>query len=122
MSIPRGLLVKFIILGPGSTDFKECDIKKDPIATIAMLLRTMAAAKLFPNLHNCRHPIRFIIRFASQQASRDARARVGTSYEVFYSPVSNARQVLAYVGAATQLVFWGNLAQWAGTAYAVKDT
>lgn len=86
-----------------------------------MLLRVTTATKLFPNLHNGRHPIRFNIKFVSQQASRDARARGGSTQEVFYSPVSNTRQVLAYVGAATQVIFWGNLAQWAGTAYAVKD-
>jgi hypothetical protein len=57
----------------------------------------------------------------SQQASRDVRGNGGSIQEVFYAPVSNTRQVLAYVGAATQLIFWGNLAQWAGTAYAVKD-
>jgi hypothetical protein len=86
-----------------------------------MLLRATTATKLSPQLHNCCNPIRFNIKFVSRQASRDVRARAGSTQEVYYSPVSNARQVLAYVGAATQLIFWGNLAQWAGTAYAVKD-
>jgi hypothetical protein len=86
-----------------------------------MLVRAMSATKLFPNLHNCRHPIRFNIKSVCQLASRDMGGRGESTREVFYSPVSNTRQVLAYLGAATQLIFWGNLAQWAGTGYAVKD-
>jgi hypothetical protein len=41
--------------------------------------------------------------------------------ELYSAPASRSRQILAYVGAATQVFFWGNLAQWAATAYAVKD-
>jgi hypothetical protein len=41
--------------------------------------------------------------------------------ELYIAPASQSRQILAYIGAATQILFWGNLAQWAGSAYAVKD-
>lgn len=42
--------------------------------------------------------------------------------EIYLSPTSRSLQSLAYVGAVTQIFFWGNLAQWAATGYAVKDT
>ena len=44
-----------------------------------------------------------------------------TSQEIFIAPPLKARQVLAWMSAAMQLVFWGNLAQWAWTGYTVKD-
>ena len=113
-------LVRFIIL-TSRTNLCCAENAKDPITTSVMLLRATTATKLFPNLHNCRHPFCFNVKFVSQQTSREIPAWSGSSQEVFYSPISNTHQVLAYVGAATQLIFWGNLAQWAGTAYALKD-
>lgn len=41
--------------------------------------------------------------------------------EIYVSSTSRSLQTLAYVGAATQIFFWGNLAQWAAAGYAVKD-
>src|SRR5579859_896296 len=60
-----------------------------------------------------------LLRFNSQHA----RAFKGkdSPREIFVAPASNSRQVLAYIGAATQILFWGNLSQWAATGYAVKD-
>src|SRR5579871_3361124 len=50
-----------------------------------------------------------------------APSKPETLKELFVAPISRSRQVLAYVGAATQIIFWGNLAQWASTGYATKN-
>jgi len=44
-----------------------------------------------------------------------------SSRELFVAPMSGRRHVFAYLAAATQIVFWGNLAHWAATGYAKKN-
>ena len=63
----------------------------------------------------------FVNLTKSMSMKRVVRSNPKAAQEVFVSPASRSLQVLCYVGAATQFIFWGNLAQWAGTGYAVKD-
>jgi hypothetical protein len=55
------------------------------------------------------------------QALRASHAKDAVTEEVFVSQSSQVRHTLAYLAAATQIFFWGNLAQLAGSGYAVKD-
>jgi hypothetical protein len=41
--------------------------------------------------------------------------------DIFRAPEVKSRHILAHIGALTQIVFWGNLAQWAGTGYVIRD-
>ena len=76
--------------------------------------------KLVKYAYICRSPFRSTIKFVSQ-SSNAARSKDVMAEEIFYAPIPKSRYVLVYLGAATQLIFWGNLAQWAGTAYVIKD-
>jgi hypothetical protein len=80
--------------------------------------KTTAVSRIFANGRNYPRVLPYTVNFVSQ-GSRGSREVV--PQELFVAPSSKSRLVLAYVGAATQLVFWGNLAQWAGSGYAAKD-
>ena len=79
------------------------------VASLKKVHRAFVCAR---NLHGSR---RIVQKSVLTQRSGEV------AQEVFLAPASKPLQILCYVGAATQLIFWGNLAQWAGTGYAVKD-
>src|SRR5438045_9142586 len=72
--------------------------------------------------------VKVVGRFQGRQVSRRSFSDAAkpqrleeVAREIYVSPTSRSLQTLAYVGAATQLFFWGNLAQWAATGYHVND-
>jgi TMEM70/TMEM186/TMEM223 protein family len=41
--------------------------------------------------------------------------------EIYYAPPPRLRYILVGMVSASQVIFWGNLGQWAATGYTVKD-
>src|SRR5271167_926503 len=79
--------------------------------------------RAFANARNSGGARRFAYKSASTKraTSSSPPGSEEAAHEVFIAPASKPLQILCYVGAATQFIFWGNLAEWAGTGYVVKD-
>ena len=79
--------------------------------------------RAFANARNSGGARRFAYKSASTKraTSSSSPGSEEAAHEVFIAPASKPLQILCYVGAATQFIFWGNLAEWAGMGYAVKD-
>src|SRR5277367_4464666 len=90
---------------------------------LLVLTSLKRAQKAFAYARNSGAALRFVYKSASTKriASGSSPSHEGVVQEVFIAPASKPLQILCYVGAATQFIFWGNLAQWAGMGYAVKD-
>ena len=69
-------------------------------------------------------PSRLLLRHAarvSQPKSIPTESPAPALQEIFRATNAKSRHILAGLGAISQIVFWGNLAQWAGTRYVTKD-
>ena len=84
-----------------------------------LVLTTLRAQRVFANARNSGGAQRFAYKSASTSSSPPGSEEA--AHEVFIAPASKPLQILCYVGAATQFIFWRNLAEWAGMGYAVKD-
>ena len=86
-----------------------------------MLTQTIARSRLGACIKSFHSQWHLRSRLISRTSTPTQQQRDEATVELFSAPAHRFRPILAYVGAATQLIFWGNLAQWAGVGYAVKD-
>jgi hypothetical protein len=80
---------------------------------------TLLGMYLLPPFHLRRSCLQF--RLVSSFLKRTAPPQAGKADELFFAPLSRSRHIMAYLAAATQIIFWGNLSHWAATGYAKKN-
>ena len=117
LAFGRHIYVPYVSKAPHP--FSRCFESNDQ-----MILLGRTSPRIPANVHllTKRLVLRRVSQFPKLQTIvHEEPSSVPVLQEIFRAPDAKSRHVLTYLGAITQVVFWGNLAQWAGTGYVTKD-